>query len=74
MPKEGETHEEWLERIRSVGSILQFKPGATKKKVVLHEDDGKPGGYHVEHHDGSQDAVAQPRTVELKLTRKGEPA
>ena len=73
MPHFGETKEEWKERMRSIGSVSEFKPGATKKKVVMNEDDGKPGGYHVEHYDGSQDAVAQPRTVELKLTRKGEP-
>ena len=67
-----ETHEEWLERIRSVGSISRFKPGSTKKKVVMNENDGKPGGYHVEHYDGSQDAVASPRPIALKATMKGD--
>lgn len=70
---EGETKEEWKERIRSVGSISRYKPGQKQKKVVMNEDDGKPGGYHVEHYDGSQDAVAQPRPIEMKLTKKGEP-
>lgn len=68
-----ETQHEWKERMRSVGFVSKYKPGATKKKVVLNENDGKPGGYHVEHYDGSQDAVAQPRTIEMELTKKGEP-
>lgn len=62
-----ETTEEWKERVRSIGSIQRFKPGATHKKVVINENDGKPGGYHVEHHDGSQDAVAAPRPVRMKM-------
>ena len=28
-----ETHEEWLDRMRSIGSISRYKPGATKKDV-----------------------------------------
>ena len=64
----------FVEKARSLGFVKGYKPGATRKKIVMNEDDGKPGGYHVEHYDGSQDAVAQPRTVEMKLTMKGEPA
>lgn len=59
--------EEFIEKARSVGFIQKYKPGATKKKVVTNEDDGKPGGYHVEHHDGSQDAVVTPRTVKMNV-------
>jgi hypothetical protein len=64
---------EFVEKARSLGFIQKYKPGATKRKVVINENDGKPGGYHREHHDGSQDAVAKPRTIELGLTTKGEP-
>jgi hypothetical protein len=67
-----ETHEEWLERVRSVGSIQSYKPGATKKKVVMNELDGKPGGYHTEHYDGSQDANAIPRPIAVKASVKGD--
>ena len=56
----------FVEKARSIGFVKGFKPGATRKKIVMREDDGKPAGYHVEHYDGSQDAVAQPRTVKLR--------
>lgn len=59
----------FVEKARSIGFVQKYKPGATQKKVVINEDDGKPGGFHTEHHDGSQDATAIPRTVEMKLTR-----
>lgn len=62
----------FVDKVRTIGHIRGYKPGATKNKVVINEDDGKPGGYHREHYDGSQDAVAQPRTVEMKLTKKGD--
>jgi hypothetical protein len=62
----------FVEKLRSIGFVQKYKPGATQKKIVMNEDDGKPGGYHVEHHDGSQDAVARPRTIELELRKKGE--
>jgi hypothetical protein len=57
----------FVEKARSLGFVKGYKPGATRRKPVTREDDGQPGGYHVEHYDGSQDAVAQPRPVKLKL-------
>lgn len=63
---------EFVEKARSLGFIQRYKPGATQKKVVMNEDDGKPGGFHTEHHDGSQDATAIPRTIKMKLTRGGD--
>ncbi len=63
----------WQETVgEGFGTGRRFHPGAKRKRVVVNENDGKPGGYHVEHFDGSQDAVVQPRTVELGLTVKGE--
>lgn len=62
----------FVDKVRTIGFVQSYKPGAKKRKTVLNENDGKPGGYHVEHYDGSQDAVPQPRTVELKLTSKGD--
>lgn len=43
------------------------KRGQTNKKPVESEDDGTIAGYHVEHWDGRQDAVVQPKTVRLKV-------
>lgn len=60
----------FMEKARSIGFINKFKPGATHNKVVMNEDDGKPGGFHTEHHDGSQDATAIPRTIKLKLKKE----
>lgn len=50
---------------KNVGYISKYKPGATKRKDVTNEIDGSVAGYHVEHHDGSQDAVVTPRTIQL---------
>lgn len=61
---------EFVEKARSLGFIKKFKPGATQKKAVMNEDDGGVAGHHVEHHDGSQDAVAKPRVIEYKMGRK----
>ena len=63
---------EFVEKARSLGFIQKYKPGATQKKVVINEDDGKPGGFHTEHHDGSQDANAIPRTIRYKIGRKDD--
>jgi len=63
---------EFVEKVRSIGFVQKYKPGAKQKKEVTNQDDGKPAGYHVEHHDGSQDAVAQPRTLELELRMKNQ--
>lgn len=41
--------------------------GTTQRHAVRNEDTGKDAGYHVEHWDGSQDAVARPDTLKVKL-------
>jgi hypothetical protein len=57
---------EFVEKLKTIGFVQKFKPGATKRKAVQSDDDGGVAGYHVEHHDGSQDAVAMPRTIDAK--------
>lgn len=61
---------EFVEKLKTIGFRKKFKPGATQKKVVINENDGKPAGFHTEHHDGSQDATAIPRVIEYKIGRK----
>jgi len=58
---------------KNVTPILKYKKGATKKTPVTNEDDGSIGGHHVEHYDGSQDAVITPKTVGAKSkTQEGK--
>lgn len=63
---------EFVEKLKTLGFVQTFKPGAKHKKVVINEDDGKPGGFHTEHHDGSQDATAIPRTIRYKVGRQDD--
>lgn len=42
------------------------RAGTTKKVPVTDERDGAVGGYHIEHWDGSQDAVINARPVNVK--------
>jgi len=65
-----ETQQEWKERIRSIGFVNKYKPGAEVRKPVENEEVGGTAGYHVEHYDGSQDAVAQPKPIVLKAKRE----
>lgn len=59
----------WQEK--SVG--VSLKRGKSQKKPVTNEDDGSQAGYHIEHWDDSQDAVAQPKPIEIKLkVNKGD--
>jgi hypothetical protein len=51
----------WQEK--GVGVSLQR--GSSQKKPVVNEDDGTRAGYHVEHWDDRQDAVATPGTMKL---------
>ena len=46
---------------------VSLRRGKAIKKPVVNEDDGTRAGYHVEHWDDHQDAVAQPKPIELKL-------
>lgn len=61
---------EFVEKLRTIGHISGYKPGATRTVEVKREDDGTKAGEHIEHYDGSQDAVAMPRTIKLKMTQE----
>lgn len=52
----------WQEK--NVG--VSLRRGKAAKKPVISEDDGTYAGYHVEHWDDHQDAVAQPKPIQLK--------
>jgi hypothetical protein len=52
----------WQEK----GVGISLRHGTSQKKPVRNEDDGTQAGYHVEHWDDSQDAIAQPKTIPLK--------
>ena len=51
---------------KNVGFIKGFKPGATKRKPVIDERDGSVGDHHIEHYDGSQDAVVNMKSVDVR--------
>ena len=55
---------EFAEKARTIG--VSLRRGKATKKPVINEDDGTQAGYHIEHWDDHQDAVAQPKPVELK--------
>lgn len=56
----------FADKARTIG--VSLRRGTSQKKPVQNEDDGTQAGYHVEHWDDRQDAVAQPKPIELKLT------
>jgi hypothetical protein len=60
------TDTEFMEKARTIG--VSLRRGTSEKKPVINEDDGTRAGYHIEHWDDHQDAVAQPKPIELKLT------
>ena len=49
---------------KGVGSLT--RKHTTETKPVIDERDGSVAGHHVEHFDGSQDAVARPATVVVR--------
>jgi hypothetical protein len=53
----------WQEK--GVGVLTRV--GTTERKPVIDDRDGTVGGHHIEHWDGSQDAVVQPKTIHVKL-------
>jgi len=53
----------WKEK--NVG--VSLRRGTSVRKVVVNENDGSQAGYHVEHWDDHQDAVATPKTVAVKV-------
>ena len=56
---------EFADKVRSIGT--SWHKGKTKDVPVRNEHDGTIGGKHVEHWDGSQDAVIQPQTVKRSM-------
>jgi hypothetical protein len=59
---------EYAEKLRSLG--FARRRGSSERKPVVNEDDGKIGGYHIEHWDDSQDAEVHPRALRLKLSKE----
>ena len=55
---------EIADKLRSLATPRKW--GRSERKPVQNELDGTQAGYHVEHWDDSQDAVATPKTVKLK--------
>ena len=53
----------WQEK----GVGVSLRRGGSRKKPVVNEDDGTRAGYHVEHWDDRQDAVAQPKELKIKM-------
>jgi len=53
----------WQEK----GVGVSLRRGGSRKKPVTNEQDGTRAGYHVEHWDDRQDAVATPKPIEVKL-------
>jgi hypothetical protein len=58
----------WQEK----GVGISLRRGTSQKKPVRNEDDGTRAGYHVEHWDDRQDAVAQPKALQVKMKVTGE--
>lgn len=56
---------EFAEKAKTIG--VSLRRGKSERKPVINEDDGSQAGYHVEHWDDSQDAVATPKSVNLKV-------
>lgn len=56
----------WKETHGVPAPILKFKPGEKRKHPVTDERDGSVAGHHVEHYDGSQDAVITAKPVGAK--------
>ena len=57
---------EFMEKARTIG--VSLRRGKATKKPVINEDDGTQAGYHVEHWDDHQDAVAQPKPIDVKFS------
>jgi hypothetical protein len=58
----------WQEK----GVGISLRRGTSQKKPVRNEDDGTRAGYHVEHWDDRQDAVAQPKALQVEMKVTGE--
>lgn len=56
---------EFAEKAKTIG--VSLRRGQSQRKSVVNEDDGTQAGYHVEHWDDRQDAVATPPTLQVKV-------
>ena len=55
---------EYQDKLRSIG--VSRRRGSSERKPVIDERDGSQAGYHVEHWDDRQDAVAQPKPIRVR--------
>ena len=51
---------------------VSLRRGSSQRKRVVNEDNGTTAGYHIEHWDDHQDAVATPPSVNVKVSAKLE--
>jgi hypothetical protein len=58
----------WQEK----GIGVSLRRGTSQKKPVRNEDDGTRAGYHIEHWDDHQDAIAQPKALQVEMKVTGE--
>jgi hypothetical protein len=56
---------DYKEKLQSLSFPRKY--GATERKPVINEDDGKLGGFHTVRWDGSQDAHVIPKTIKPKV-------
>jgi len=55
---------DYQDKLRSIG--VSLRRGSSERKPVIDERDGSQAGYHVEHWDDRQDAVAQPKPIRVR--------
>ena len=55
---------QYQDKLRSIG--VSLRRGSSERKPVIDERDGSQAGYHVEHWDDRQDAVAQPKPIRVR--------
>ena len=55
---------DYQDKLRSIG--VSRRRGSSERKPVIDERDGSQAGYHVEHWDDRQDAVAQPKPIRVR--------
>jgi hypothetical protein len=61
---------DFSEKAKTIG--VSLRRGKSRKKPVQNENDGSRAGYEVEHWDDRQDAVVQPKPIDVKLTVRGD--
>ena len=61
---------EYAEKVRSIAAPRRW--GQAVRKPVINEDNGRVAGFHREHWDDHQDAVAAPPTVKVRISQNQE--